>query len=103
MKITDLPMNGKYKRNEWDQFEWERLEGYPNNLRFRKIAECENPSYEAEVHFPGGIVNFDDMSACEISVGSVDQDGGEYDLDEEWFFDIFYPLMDHLAEQFQNA
>ena len=68
MKITDLPMNGKYKRNEWDHFEWERLEGYPNTLRFRKIAECENPDYEGDITFPNGVINFDDMSACDISI-----------------------------------
>lgn len=100
MKITDLPMNGKYKRNEWDQFEWERLEGYPNTLRFRKIAECENPDYEGEVTFPNGIINFDDMSACNINMAIIDRDGGDHGLDDNWFFDIFYPLMDYLAEKY---
>jgi hypothetical protein len=100
MKITDLPMNGTYKRNEFAQFEWERFEVYPNTLLFRKIAECENPDYEAVVTFPNGIVNFDDMNACDISMGTVNQDGGESGLDEDWFFDIFDSLMDHLTEQY---
>lgn len=97
MNINKIPTHGSYKRNEFDQYEWER-DG-ENVIKMVKIAECENPQYEAYIVFPDGIMDFSQMDTWNISVGYSNSNGGECDLDDD-YIDQFDALFDHFVLEY---
>ena len=99
MKITNLPMTGSFSPNEFDHYEWERRGD--DALVITKAAECENPHYDAYVIFPDGNICLKEMDKWNISVGAIDQDGGEQDLDSE-YIDQFEPLLNHFFEKYDQ-
>lgn len=102
MKITDLPMTGSFAANEFDHYEWKRSEGFPNTITLHKAAECENPHYEAVVTFPNGVISRKQMDKWEISVATVNQNGGEGELSDD-YIDQFDGLFDHFFEKYGQA
>ena len=100
MKTTDLPNHGTFSPNEFDHYEWERRGD--DALVITKAAECENPHYDAYVIFPAGVISRKQMDKWNISVGAIDQDGGEQDLDSD-YIDQFDPLFDHFFEKYGQS
>lgn len=96
MNINNLPKTGALIVHGID-FEW--MKTTPNHLTVVRHAEADNPEYEAEIGFPEGVIDLDQIDSWDVSVGIVDQDGGEHPLDED-FIDQFDTFFAKLAEMY---
>ena len=102
MKTTDLPPNGTFSSSEFDNYEWRRSAANPNEIILIKLAECENPEYEAHILFPNGVISRKQIDKWEIGIAAVDQNGGEQDLNSD-YIDQFDPLFDHFFEKYGQS
>ena len=100
MKVTDLPNRGSFSPNQHDHYEWIR-HGH-DSLGLVKSAEADNPHYEAMVVFPNGVISRKQIDNWMIEIGTVDQNGGEQDLDPE-YIDQFDPLFDFFFEKYGRS
>ena len=89
MNINDLPKTGSLTINGID-FDWEK--SGQNHLIVSRHAEADNPHYEAEVGFPGGVIDLEQVDSWDVAIATVDQDGGEGWMDEDYIdqFDSFF-------------
>ena len=93
IQLSDLPATGTFtKRNT--EYAWEV---YPNGLVLTKFMVAENPDYEAHISCPGGVLDLDNISPNDVSVGAVYTTGGSCDLGAEWI-DQFECLLDHIQD-----
>jgi hypothetical protein len=94
LNINNLPKTGTITVHGIE-FDW--MKTTPRHMQIVRHAEADNPEYEAEVGFPEGVIDMEQIDSWDVSVGIVDQNGGEYPLDDD-FIDQFDSFFEKLLE-----
>ena len=97
MNIDKIPNSGSFEANKWDRFTWKKSGS--RSIMLFKEAECENPEYEAEVTFPDGVIDINNMDEWEISIGKFYNGGGEMQV-HRTYIDQFDALLYHFLMEY---
>ena len=100
MNINDLPKTGSVDISVWDYYSWERVSD--TEMRLDKDAEADNPHLNAYIVFPNGEIDLNDTSNWVISIGQINQNGAEYEVDED-YIEAFYKLVQYWEKKFAPA
>ena len=96
MQLGDIPNKGSVTLGYYD-YTWKRTSF--DTLLLSKSADADDPHYEAEVKFPNNVIDYADADNWDVTIASIDQDGGEY-LNDPAYIDQFESLFAYFEQKF---